>query len=493
MTKRALAASLSLALVSNVPCQALANTIAAPTQAGSGIVVVPGRSLFTPLSPEQRFGLGQGFVDMQSVGVLPSASPIKVQPQFQGSAAAAPVSQALKASPVAAANVPMPRPDQLKPSLAPAQARLAGSGQMLSAQGLAHAETAAQQQPQEQAESEGTAVKLGAAFDGSKLQGLGAGAADPVPAKEGAFRSLLGRAKGSASAAKQDIARFLGQGKQLLIRFKETTVIDLGGMLIEATVTEENILEELERVGMRVLSVAPGRVYRVLFDSRKGDAAVWTAQMEAHPYVLYAAPFGASAPVWNQLTLTFRESVIVRGDISFESSVREDDMAEILRKHGLTVLESLSDRSFRVAVPYTTDAEKVMTELSQEAMVARVSMRRGAALLHKVYKAVDWFADKALLVLLAVILAGKLMPVLTPYILLSWAIATGIALFERAIHSPYTWHGITAGALSGFVVSLAAAQFFGSAPTALALGTGAGVLAVLTWRFLRALARERRY
>ncbi|MFA5140126.1 MAG: hypothetical protein WC728_12915 [Elusimicrobiota bacterium] len=491
MIQRAFAATLSIAIISNAPCQAFANTISAPTQAGSNIVVVPGRNMFSPLSPEQSFGLGQGFMDMQSVSVLPTASSVKAQSRFQGSAVAAPVSQGLKASPVATANVPMSRQDQLKDALAPAQAGFEQSVRMSAARSVLPAADSEQPAQQEEAKSEGTAVKLGTFYDGSKLDGLQS-AADPVPATGGTLRTLLSKAKGSASVAKQGITRFLGQGKQLLIRFKRTTVISVGGLNIEAVVTDEEILQELKKVGMEALSVAPGRIYRVLFDDKKGNAAGWAAQMEGHPYVLYATPFDTAVPVWNELTLTFRKSVIVRGgDINFESSVMEDDMASILRKHALTVLESLSDRSFRVAVPLNGDAEKTMAALSHEAMVAQVAMRRGAALLHKVYKAVDWFAGKAtLLVLAASILADKFVPILSPYILSTWAIALGIALFERAIHNPYGWYRVTAGAMAGFVVSLAAVPLLGILP-AMLLGAAAGVLAVLAWRFLQALARER--
>lgn len=68
MTRIALAASLFLAFVPLAHCGT--DAVSNPD-----ILVVPGRSPYYPLPPEQKFGLGQGFLDLQTVTELHAAAP----------------------------------------------------------------------------------------------------------------------------------------------------------------------------------------------------------------------------------------------------------------------------------------------------------------------------------------------------------------------------------------------------------------------------------
>ncbi|MBI4425704.1 MAG: hypothetical protein HY554_18380 [Elusimicrobia bacterium] len=133
----------------------------------------------------------------------------------------------------------------------------------------------------------------------------------------------------------------------VLLRFKKSTVIAVGGMKVEVAVTDGDRLKRVESLGLSILSIDPQGVWRVVSPSL--DAEATAARLEAENVVLWASPGAFVAPKERRLFVKFRTSLRIDvGGIQAEIGVREDDVARVLRENGLVVLEERGEGGFAV-------------------------------------------------------------------------------------------------------------------------------------------------
>ncbi|MFH1724360.1 MAG: hypothetical protein ABII00_07040 [Elusimicrobiota bacterium] len=134
---------------------------------------------------------------------------------------------------------------------------------------------------------------------------------------------------------------------QLIITFKETTVMGRGPR-VAVRVEDRNVAEALRTNGLQVLESDRDGTYRV--GVKPGVSAAETAaRLSAQGIVLFATPVQVDIAEDRQVILKFEETVLVNG-IS-EASVSDDDVAGVLREHGLTVLADFDERTYKVAGP----------------------------------------------------------------------------------------------------------------------------------------------
>ncbi|MFH2201862.1 MAG: hypothetical protein ABIJ96_01990 [Elusimicrobiota bacterium] len=144
---------------------------------------------------------------------------------------------------------------------------------------------------------------------------------------------------------------------QFHVVFKKTRVVEFE-IAVEVEVTEQEIGAALRAQGLTVLEVDRDGIYRV-----GGGAAALTDSA----LVLYASPVLAAAPDERRIVLQFADTVIVGGII--ESAVGEDQIADLLRERGLTVLEDLGSRTYILAVPEGALGKDVAPALEALGMV----------------------------------------------------------------------------------------------------------------------------
>ncbi|MDD5657435.1 MAG: hypothetical protein PHF00_09310, partial [Elusimicrobia bacterium] len=136
---------------------------------------------------------------------------------------------------------------------------------------------------------------------------------------------------------------------QVRIAFKKSTArLVAEGVWQDTYLKDSEIGELLARFGLRVLSVDRGGIYTAGAEGLRAQAAARALQLKAE--VLYAAPV-EFAPAWtSQLIVKFRESYVFdAGGIYAKSAVSEDNVASVLKRHGLLVVSVLGERLYKVA------------------------------------------------------------------------------------------------------------------------------------------------
>jgi hypothetical protein len=345
-------------------------------------------------------------------------------------------------------------------------------------------------------------------------------------------------------------SRAWAQENQLLVRFKKTTVMNAGGFGIETSIPESEIAKFVQASGTKVLSHGPGRLYRL----EKGDlfstlsAAEMSSVLQGHPYVFYARPFQASAHYDQRMAVRFHETVVIRiklgssfaraglpamlkkhglsmvkplGEDAFlvglpkavpsrtaieamksdgifvESFVGEDEMAEVLSRRGLRVLQALGDRTFLVAVPADADAGEMLQALREETMLAETRRLPLAAPFGAVRNSIGWIAKNGGLIFLAALLAANRLypPAAAPMGAAFISVIALDLLWKSGAEGVPLWVRAATGALSGLLLAVAGSLVFGLGASPFFLwivagGSAAGAMLVLKVRAEKALQRE---
>lgn len=156
--------------------------------------------------------------------------------------------------------------------------------------------------------------------------------------------------------------------RRLQVVFKKKTVVSFGGLNVETGVNEGDIGALLRELGLRVLSAERDGAWTVGVEEGR-TAAQAAASLETAGIVLYATPLKLDIPWQRQLVLTLHEKVVLNaGGIRIEASVSEDDLAGLLRKHGLSVIKDM-EGALKVAVREGASAADAAKALSSENIV----------------------------------------------------------------------------------------------------------------------------
>lgn len=124
--------------------------------------------------------------------------------------------------------------------------------------------------------------------------------------------------------------------KQIRVRFKKTTVINVGGIRMESQVSDDYIASYLEKKGLRLLSKGWEGDYLVsVTGADKADAV--SREISGTGIVLYATPAAFTAPESEQVQVMFKKT-----------SVSEDEIGGLLAEQGLAVLKLDRDGTYTV-------------------------------------------------------------------------------------------------------------------------------------------------
>ncbi|MBI4679219.1 MAG: hypothetical protein HY748_16715 [Elusimicrobia bacterium] len=125
----------------------------------------------------------------------------------------------------------------------------------------------------------------------------------------------------------------------LRLRFNKTILADMGGIKVEAQVTDHDISKFLEDNGLRGLQKSWEGWHEVaVTGSMQADAVA--RDLSGRGIVLYATPVALSLPKANRLRIVFKKTTVRDfGGLRVETAVREDEIGAFLRQKGLRVLE----------------------------------------------------------------------------------------------------------------------------------------------------------
>jgi len=122
----------------------------------------------------------------------------------------------------------------------------------------------------------------------------------------------------------------------------------------ESSASETRIGDLLREAGLTVLETDRDGVWRLGLE--QGSAEATAAKLEASGIVLYATPMTTDIPENRQAIVRLQASV-------------EDDVAVLLRRHGLRVLEAYGDGVYKVGAPAGITGEALAKKLTSEAHV----------------------------------------------------------------------------------------------------------------------------
>jgi len=202
-------------------------------------------------------------------------------------------------------------------------------------------------------------------------------AAARKPAAPGPVRAWSGRAAARLGRWKDialDELRFRLTPRKVTVRFKRVTVVDFGGIRVEAAVTTDNIAEALGELGLRLIRFDKNGLHHVVAKDGGSPEAAAKA-LESHPYVQYASPRRARPARSRRLLLSFNESILVDfGGFYAEVGLQEDDIADLLRAHGLQVVREIEGGRYEAAVPKGIKAKDAAAKLGQESFVKKAEL-----------------------------------------------------------------------------------------------------------------------
>jgi hypothetical protein len=183
--------------------------------------------------------------------------------------------------------------------------------------------------------------------------------------------------------------------------------------------------------------------------------------------------------------------------IFVESFVGEDEMAEVLSRRGLRVLQALGDRTFLVAVPADADAGEMLQALREETMLAETRRLPLAAPFGAVRNSIGWIAKNGGLIFLAALLAANRLypPAAAPMGAAFISVIALDLLWKSGAEGVPLWVRAATGALSGLLLAVAGSLVFGLGASPFFLwivagGSAAGAMLVLKVRAEKALQRE---
>lgn len=184
----------------------------------------------------------------------------------------------------------------------------------------------------------------------------------PLPVPDSGLAPLSPPAKGRTNAPAKD---------RLVIKFKESVILDFGGFGVEAGVGESEITAVLWRHGLAIIGMEKGGGYLVATDGRKSGAEIALAVASentvrsATPVVAQAAQ--AAAP---RFKLAFKKTVIVRlSGFAVEATVTESEMERAIKAHGFEIVDSDGKGAYTVRLASGRAAEASLAEIKKEVIL----------------------------------------------------------------------------------------------------------------------------
>ncbi|MDD5629922.1 MAG: hypothetical protein PHU21_12710, partial [Elusimicrobia bacterium] len=155
--------------------------------------------------------------------------------------------------------------------------------------------------------------------------------------KLGAFKAVV-TVKNAAPELRRLSAPEPAKELQIRVRFKKSVLADVGGINVEAKVTDADIEAYLESRGLRLLMKGWDGYYTVSVTGNAQADAV-AREISGAGIVLYATPVTFSVPEANQVQIVFKKSTVRNfGGLNAEVAVDETEIGSLLREKGLRVL-----------------------------------------------------------------------------------------------------------------------------------------------------------